>query len=421
VDLADFLLIQPAIINGTVTPVETPIVYDYRNQMVQFTDGAGVMTAYRYDALGRRIEKVVDAGGAGETVTRFYYDGDRVVEEQDSAGATLATYVYGNYIDEVLTMRRLVEPGTPGYGGSEPGEADYWFHTDDQYSAVALTDANGAVVERYEYNDYGQPSFFDNAGTPLTATAVGNPYLYTGRRHDPETGFHWYRTRYLDPATGRFTTRDTIGTWGDPTNLGNAYSYVGNNPWFGNEPPMSSRKAFSQWKRSLDDYAMSKLSSDEPWVMFRTPEPPVDPLIFEFGHPALVHELMDSAGTIPIEPIGAAVDAIHGLEHLRVRDWSGAMVRAESHRPLSSFRAIIYRDSPIEFRSLLCARIHVFDPKAVVNDVQLRKRAVVDRVVMNTVASRSQQAIYTPKNVLNSVSWSIVGHSDLIPREASCA
>jgi YD repeat-containing protein len=30
---------------------------------------------YRYDALGRRIEKVVDADGPAPQVTRYFYDG----------------------------------------------------------------------------------------------------------------------------------------------------------------------------------------------------------------------------------------------------------------------------------------------------------------------------------------------------------
>jgi RHS repeat-associated protein len=62
-------------------------------------------------------------------------------------------------------------------------------------------------------------------------SGVGNPYLFTGRRYDPESGWYHYRTRYLDPETGRFTTRDTIGIWGDEYNLGNGYTYVGSNPW----------------------------------------------------------------------------------------------------------------------------------------------------------------------------------------------
>ena len=76
---------------------------------------------------------------------------------------------------------------------------------------MAVTDGGGATVERYEYDDYGRPEFSDGAGAPIPDSAIGNPYLFTGRRLDPETGWYYYRTRYLDPQAGRFTTRDTIG------------------------------------------------------------------------------------------------------------------------------------------------------------------------------------------------------------------
>ena len=54
--------------------------------------------------------------------------------------------------------------------------------------------------------------------------------LYCGRRYDTETGLYWYRTRYMDPVLGRFTSRDLIGVWGDLLNMGNALAYVGNFP-----------------------------------------------------------------------------------------------------------------------------------------------------------------------------------------------
>lgn len=206
--------------------------HDYRNRLVRFTDEEGVVTTFRYDALGRRIEKVADAEGQSPEVMRYFHAGWRVVEERDGASSTVATWVYGKYVDEVLTMRRVVPPGTPGHpGGGNPELADYWYHADDQHSVVAITDAVGGVVERYEYNDYGQPLLFDSSGTPLTASAVGNVVMFTGRWYDAETGLYEYRTRYLDPTSGRFITRDPIGTWGDPVNLGNAYTYAGNNPW----------------------------------------------------------------------------------------------------------------------------------------------------------------------------------------------
>jgi RHS repeat-associated protein len=86
------------------------------------------------------------------------------------------------------------------------------------------------LVERYDYQDFGEPSIFDSQGRPIQTSSVRNPYLFTGQRYDPETGLYYYRTRYLDPRVGRFTTRDTIGIWEDAGNLGNGYTYAHNNP-----------------------------------------------------------------------------------------------------------------------------------------------------------------------------------------------
>jgi len=210
------------------SPVLAEISYDYRGQMVEYLDvSAGRRHTYSYDALGRRIRKIVDADAA-PVETRYFYGGlamEQVVEEQDGAGSTLAVYAYGNYIDGVVHMRR----DTDGNGTPE----DYYFHADDQFNVVAVSDASGAVVERYEYGDFGLPEFLDAdwQALPYQGSSVGNPYLFTGRRYDTETGLYWYRTRYFDPVAGRFTTRDTIGLWGDPAELGNPYSYVGNRPW----------------------------------------------------------------------------------------------------------------------------------------------------------------------------------------------
>jgi RHS repeat-associated protein len=110
------------------------------------------------------------------------------------------------------------------------GAADFWYHADDLGSVRALTDGAGLAVERYEYGDFGQPKILDGSGREIGRSTVGNPYLFTGQRYDPETGLYAFRTRYLDPAPGRFTSRDTIGMWGDGTNLGNGLAYVGNNP-----------------------------------------------------------------------------------------------------------------------------------------------------------------------------------------------
>ena len=54
-------------------------------------------------------------------------------------------------------------------------------------------------------------------------TLIGNPYMYTAREYDIETGLYYYRARYYNPYIGRFLQTD-------PAYQGmNWYAYCGNN------------------------------------------------------------------------------------------------------------------------------------------------------------------------------------------------
>lgn len=191
------------------------MLYDYANQMVQHVEGSAQAT-YVYDPFGRRIAKTV----AG-TTTEYVWFGNQLIEER-VAGSVVASYVFGARADVPAFLIRAGQTLV--------------YHVDDQGNVVALTDDSGNVVERYDYRDFGQVEIFSPSGAPLAATAVGNHVLFNGRWFDPETGFHRFHTRYLDPSVGRFTTRDTIGIWGDPMGLGNGYTFVGNNPWSLEDP-----------------------------------------------------------------------------------------------------------------------------------------------------------------------------------------
>ena len=83
--------------------------------------------------------------------------------------------------------------------------------------SIGLTDTTGNLVEAYRYNAYGQP---------LQVSTVGNPYMFTGRRFDSETGLYYYRARYYSPQLRRFIEPDPIGFEGGM----NLYAYVGNDP-----------------------------------------------------------------------------------------------------------------------------------------------------------------------------------------------
>ena len=204
------------------------ITYDYRNQMVSHEDlDTDITSTYSYDALGRRIQKVPDTNTPSTAILYFYHDW-QVCEEQDENNATQATYVYGLYIDEVLNMQRE--------------DQDHYYHTDDIYNVMAITDSTGSVVERYEYDDYGELQFFNQSSITIQKSQINNPYLFTGRRYENESDWFYYRTRYLDSQAAKFTIRDGIGIWGDIKNLGNGILYVGNNPTTFSDPSGTTRE-----------------------------------------------------------------------------------------------------------------------------------------------------------------------------------
>jgi RHS repeat-associated protein len=64
------------------------------------------------------------------------------------------------------------------------------------------------------------------SGTPQSSDQLGNPWTYTGRFHDEETGLYYYRARYYSPEAGRFLQRDPIEYLGGS----NLYEYCASGP-----------------------------------------------------------------------------------------------------------------------------------------------------------------------------------------------
>jgi RHS repeat-associated protein len=204
--------------NGNLVRAESQgeqinLQYDYRNRLVRYSRG-GETLQYVYDPLGRRIARSVADQPAG--TVRFSYFGWSLIEEQNAAGQTLTSYVRGRSIDEVISLQA---------GGQE-----FWLHGDDLGSIRRVTDNQGNVVERYEYDDFGAPVILNAANAILAESQVGNPFLFTGLIYDSESGLYQARYRYYEPRTGRFITRDPLGAWADSLSLGNAFTYAGNNP-----------------------------------------------------------------------------------------------------------------------------------------------------------------------------------------------
>ncbi|MBU1406366.1 MAG: hypothetical protein KKE82_02685 [Proteobacteria bacterium] len=183
--------------------------YDLENRLVKATkigDHGSRVISFKYDPFGRRIEKKVEEKEHRRTeasTTSYVYDNEDIILE--ISGKSASRYVHGPGIDEPLAM--------------EQKRNTYFFHADGLGSIVNLTDQRGRVVQSYEYSSFGRMK--------VHGGEVKQPYGYTGREWDKETGLYYYRARYYDPKGGRFISKDPIGFAGGDVNL---YRYVQNNP-----------------------------------------------------------------------------------------------------------------------------------------------------------------------------------------------
>ncbi|WP_413935409.1 RHS repeat domain-containing protein [Nitrospira sp. BLG_1] len=180
--------------------------YDAENRLVKVEDfvagnpTAAFTSTYRYDGLGRRIEKVAN----GQT-KRYIYDGEDILLEYDGSNVLQARYTHGPGIDEPIAVTK---------GGST-----FFYHQDGLGSVTDLTDSTGVTAKSYSYDAYG--NILESPGT------LDQPYTYTGREFDAESGFYYYRARYYDSTIGRFLGKDPLMLGGGDTNF---YRYVRSNP-----------------------------------------------------------------------------------------------------------------------------------------------------------------------------------------------
>lgn len=198
--------------NGNLT-LKGPNSYSYDRDNRLIGVNGGVTAGYVYDALGRRIQKIV-----GIDTTNYYYDGAQLIEERSMGDTIKATYVWGRWVDDIISMQRT-------------GQA-YYYHTNTLGSVLAITNSAGNVVERYDYDPYGHVSTYDGSYSLIGSSTIGNRYLFTGREYDIESGLYFYRARYYDPSLGRFMQRDPLGYIDGML----AYAYVNNNGATGIDP-----------------------------------------------------------------------------------------------------------------------------------------------------------------------------------------
>jgi RHS repeat-associated protein len=156
--------------------------------------------SFKYDTFGRRIYKSSSSG----TSIYAYDDNGNLIEETNSSGAAVARYAQGENIDEPLAMLR--------------GGATSYYEQDGLSSVTSLSNAAGSLGQTYTFDSFGKQT--------ASSGSLTNPFQFTGREFDTETGLQFSRARYYDQTTGRFLSEDPLGVQ-DNSNM---YVYVRNNP-----------------------------------------------------------------------------------------------------------------------------------------------------------------------------------------------
>jgi RHS repeat-associated protein len=186
----------------TVSSGTTNYTWDYENRLASVTlAGTGGSITFKYDPLGRRIQKVFTQNSTSTTIN-YLYDGSNAVVDIDQNGNVLARYAETQDIDEPLAELRS---GTTSY-----------YEADGLGSVTSLSNGAGAIANTYAYDSFGNVT--------ASTGSITNRFQYTAREFDSESGLYYYRARYYDSLIGRFTSEDPLRFHGGL----NYYRYVFN-------------------------------------------------------------------------------------------------------------------------------------------------------------------------------------------------
>lgn len=196
-------------LNGNTISIVEPgktvtMTHDWLNRQTSWGDGTNTEIQTYLGGSWKRASTTVNGASV-----KYLYDGDNVIGDFDASNNLTAFYVTP-FLDQNISLTNT------------QGQA-YYYTQDGLGSVRSLTDASGAVANKYDYTAFGQIA---SAGT---VEGIANRYQYTGREASSLASAGapmYYRWRNYSPSIGRFLWRDPIG-YEDGVNI---YVYVANMP-----------------------------------------------------------------------------------------------------------------------------------------------------------------------------------------------
>lgn len=240
------------LISRTLAGVTDTFTYDAAHQLTSVTNGA-VTTNYTYNAVGERTIST----SSSRIGTRTTYKYDQAGHLIQFAGPPVQTwndivpslpvqlpYTYNglgllsgigwNFSEGSIPLiaadwadGTYIVTGPAGLPIEQVtlGGLPLYLHSDQLRSTRVVTDDQARPVITFKYDSYGRTT-----ATPLRrvagvdATAI-TPIQYAGEFTDLHSGLIYLRSRWYDPVSANFLTRDPI-----EFSTGQPYTYANNNP-----------------------------------------------------------------------------------------------------------------------------------------------------------------------------------------------
>lgn len=362
--------------------------WDLFDRLVHFEDQR-LTVDFAYDAMGRRLYKRSSAHfkhhsqagsqwnrteqaraqreyGCGFTL--YGWDGDHLAWEsspgqQDGGAGRTVHYLYepDSFVPLVQAIRNapIDLSAPPEYGEDYSLEDDplwtrqpaasvfdavLWYQCDHLGTPQELTDAAGNLAWSAQYKAWGQVQ--ERRSESALQSGVVNPIRFQGQYHDHETGLHYNRHRYYDPAVGRFISPDPISYAGGL----NFYQYAPNpvlwiDPYglmmmkfFSRSPSLSRNLRFFSSASDLppikgkDILQIQKMLTQEKFAKKGPPNPANENWYAEDGSVVRIHRCGDLNAEVPV-PHAHKVDP----GKIRLNDeGKPSDIPAENHIPINN-------------------------------------------------------------------------------------
>jgi RHS repeat-associated protein len=228
-------------LNQLISSSQATYTYDLNGNLIHKQESEK-QTHYTYDALGRLLTLEV----LNETLLAFTYDSHHrrltkttalwcdsqwqeqetqlfLYDEEDEIGATDPT-------GTILQLRILGSTPRAEIGAAIALElhSEIYVPIHDLHGNVLclISFATQQIAEAYHYSAFKEEAILDSNGKTIPNSQVHNPWRFSSKRIDEESGLVYYGRRFYDPQAGRWITPDPLGY----TAGINLYAFVLNNP-----------------------------------------------------------------------------------------------------------------------------------------------------------------------------------------------